>query len=69
MSEYTVKIHNVETNEVIEREMTEAEIKQYKKDIATLKKEQEQELQKEQAKKVLLQKLGITEEEAKLLLS
>lgn len=69
MSEYTVKIHNVETNEVIEREMTAAEITQYKKDIATLEKEREQELQKEQAKKALLQKLGITEQEAKLLLS
>jgi hypothetical protein len=64
----TIKIHNVETDEIIEREMNEAELKQWTKDqdeaseIAQLKKES---LLKRQA---LLNKLGITEDEARLLL-
>ena len=65
----TIKIHNVETGEVIEREMTKAE-----KDQAALDNEQmlarmEAEATKAVEKAALLAKLGITDHEAKLLLS
>ena len=65
----TIKIHNAETGEVIEREMTADEFAQYEAD----KLEAQQELlaaqERAAAKAALLEKLGITEEEAKLLLS
>ena len=68
-----VKIHNTETNEVIDREMTDEEYANYLThqqlidDEATL-----QETERSQAatdKAALLERLGITEEEARLLLS
>lgn len=65
----TIKIHNVETGEVIEREMTEAELKQYKNEVAAQEVKIAEERAKATAKADLLEKLGITEEEAKLLLS
>lgn len=61
----TIKIHNVADNSEIEREMTEEEI------IAWQKAQSDSEhLASEKAHKAsVLEKLGITEEEAKLLLS
>ena len=63
-----IRIHNVATNEIIDREMNEEELAalQARKD----KYDAEQLLleQKNTAKTDLLAKLGITEEEAKLLL-
>ena len=64
-----IRIHNSETNEVIDREMTAEEFEAYKLDkivFAELAKEKEA---KEAAKAALLSKLGITAEEASLLLS
>jgi len=65
----TIKIHNVETGEIIERDMTTEEILEIEakaeKD-AQLKAEAEA---KAEAKAALLEQLGITEEQAKLLLS
>jgi len=72
MTEKTVIFHDAQTGEVIEREMTAGEIAIYEKDLldrqellaATRKAKTEAE-----AKRIaLLEKLGITEEEAKLLL-
>ncbi len=64
---------NCETGEILEREWTEEEIEQAKKDALELaelaKIRNEQEKIKAQAKAALLDRLGITEEEAKLLLS
>lgn len=63
-----IKIHNAETNEVIEREMTDEEFSQYQADqAAELAKNAEADA-KAAAKAELLAKLGITEDEAKLLL-
>jgi len=63
------RIHNSETNEVIDREMTDDEFEAYKLDkIAIAKLAQEKEA-KEAAKAALLAKLGITADEATLLLS
>ena len=65
----TIKIHNCETNEVIEREMTAAEIAQKNKDEAFALAEKQAELAAIAKREALLSRLGITEEEAKLLLS
>ena len=54
--------HNVETNEIIEREMTQEEIANI--EIAAVEAEA-----KVAVKQAILNKLGITEDEAKLLLS
>jgi hypothetical protein len=61
--------HNVTTGEAIERDMTEAEADQYAKDqSASLARIAEEEA-KATAKAALLDRLGITADEAKLLLS
>lgn len=62
-------IHNAETNEIIEREMTDAELEQYEKDQADLAAEKAAKLEAEAKKQALLEKLGLTAEDAKLLLS
>ena len=61
-----LRIHDVETNEVIDREMDDAEFAQYEADQAA----QAAELAAKAAEKeALLARLGITADEAKLLLS
>ena len=69
MSNPMIRIHNTETDEVIDREMTDVEFEQFQAD-------QEAEIQrlaeitaKAQAKAELLERLGITADEAKLLLA
>jgi hypothetical protein len=61
--------HNVATGEVIERDATEEEVDQAAKDQAELNKRLETEAQKAIKKAALLAKLGISDDEAKLLLS
>jgi hypothetical protein len=63
-----VRIHNTETNEVIDREMTDAEFSQYEADQAATAAEKAAATQKAADKAALLTQLGITEEQAKLLL-
>lgn len=60
---------NVETGEIIVRELTDEEIAQDKKDRALAAKKAKELAEVALAKAALLEKLGITEEEAKLLLS
>ena len=62
-------IVNCTTGETIEREMTEEEAIQFAKDQAEGNAEIEAKLARKAAKEALLEKLGITEDEAKLLLS
>jgi len=64
-----VKIHNAETNEVIEREMTADELTQWESDQANAQERAAAEATKAADKAALLEKLGITDDEAKLLLS
>lgn len=64
-----VVIHNCESGEITTREMTKEEIAQAKKDEQSRLDAIEAKIEKENAKKVVLQKLGITAEEAQLLLS
>lgn len=61
--------HNATTGEVIEREMTEQEIAISEEIDSVIQAEREAAAAKAEAKSALLAKLGITEDEAKLLLS
>jgi hypothetical protein len=57
----------METNEVIDREMTNAEFDIHEKELAEKEALKAQEIAKVQAKADLLERLGITAEEALLL--
>lgn len=61
-----IRIHNQETDEVIDREMTAEEFEQFEAENAA---RAEAEATKAAEKAALLTKLGITADEAKLLLS
>ena len=69
MSRPIIRIHNVETDEVIDREMTAAEFKIYEADKAERATKQAEAEAKATAKAALLERLGITQDEANLLLS
>ena len=69
MSRPMIRIHNVETNEIIDREMTAAEFKICEAEQATQAIAQAEAEAKATAKAALLTRLGITAEEAQLLLS
>jgi hypothetical protein len=69
MSKPIVRIHNTDTNEIIDREMTNAEFAQYQKDQAEAEAFKAEIEAKAQAKQALFDRLGITEDEAKLLLA
>ena len=64
-----ITTHNVETGEISEREMTVEEIAQQKADEAKTEVETQAAATKAAEKAALLAKLGITDDEAKLLLS
>ena len=68
MSKPMIRIHNTETNEIIDREMNDAEYKQYKIDEANTKAKQAEAETKEAARVELLNRLGLTSDEAQLLL-
>jgi hypothetical protein len=63
-----VRIHNSETDEIIDREMNDEEFAQYEADQAAAATQTAAEAAKAAQKAALLEKLGITEEEAQLLL-
>lgn len=69
MTKPIVVEHNVETGEIIEREMTDAELKQSEADAKAAQDYYAMVEQKAAEKAALLTKLGITADEAKLLLS
>jgi hypothetical protein len=63
-----VRIHNVETNEVIDREMNDAEFAQYEADKAAAQAEEAALAAKAAEKASLLNRLGLTEDELKTIL-
>ena len=67
MTNPIITIHNVETDEVIEREMNTEELA-WLEAVNAPYQPTEEELAKAAAKQALLDKLGITQEEAALLL-
>ena len=60
--------HNVETDEIVERDMTEEELAQQAKDAKAEAERIANAQAQAAARAALLDKLGITEDEAKLLL-
>jgi hypothetical protein len=69
MTKPIIRIHNTETDEVIDREMTDQEFAAYEAEQAAEAAKQAEAEAKATAKAALLAQLGITEEQAKLLLS
>jgi hypothetical protein len=63
-----VRIHNTETNEVIDREMNDDEFTRWEAQQAANAESEAALVQKASDKAALLAQLGITEEQAKLLL-
>ena len=69
MTKPMIRIHNVETGEIIDREMTAADIKGHDADAAALKALEDANAAKAISKAALLDRLGSTADEAALLLS
>jgi hypothetical protein len=69
MTNPITKIVNATTGEEVEREMNAAELAQWESDKTEAQARAEAQAQAESEKAALLAKLGITAEEAKLLLS
>ena len=63
-----IRIHNTETNEVIDREMTKTEFDAYKAEQDLIAAEEAAKANKAAAKQAILDKLGLTAEEASALL-
>lgn len=68
MTNTFIKIHNVETGEIIEREMTAEEIAQHKIDEENSKLRATELAAKNAAKQAVLDKLGLTADEVAALL-
>jgi hypothetical protein len=69
MAKKIMAIHNVEDGTQIQREMTTEELAQYAADAAHFASKQDDLNAKAEAKAALLERLGITAEEAALLLA
>jgi hypothetical protein len=69
MTRPMVRIHDLSTDEVIDREMNDAEFAQYEADQAAAATQAAELEAKAAEKEALLARLGITADEAKLLLA
>jgi hypothetical protein len=63
-----IRIHNIEIDEVIDREMNDDEFAQYQADKAAQAAAKAEAEAKEAARQAILDRLGLTADEAKLLL-
>ena len=68
MSKPMVRIHDLSSNKVTDREMTDDEFAAYEEDQIAIKVAKNELAAKEKARNALLDKLGITADEAALLL-
>jgi hypothetical protein len=64
-----IRIHDLKTNEIIDREMTVAEFKIYEAEQAEQALKQAEAAAKADQRQAILDRLGLTSEEAALLLS
>ena len=64
----TVRIHNIETDEVIDREMNDAEFAQYEADKLAQATAQAEADAKETTKAAILDRIGLTADELKTIL-
>ena len=69
MFDTIVVIHNVETNEVVEREMSAEELIQREAEELAAHHRADEIAQQSARKTEILERLGLTEDEAKLILS
>ena len=69
MTNPIIRIHDISTDTITDRQMTDAEFAQYEADQVANEARIAAEATKATAKTALLAQLGITEEQAKLLLS
>ena len=69
MEKPMIKIHNAETGEIVNREMTTAEFNKYKTEQEVIAAQKAEEETRKIARAELLNRLGITPDEATLLLS
>jgi hypothetical protein len=69
MSKPIIRLHDTDTNEIIDREMTDAEFAKYQEDQEIYQTQKAEAEAKAAQKAVLLERLGISEDEARLLLS
>ena len=63
-----IRIHNTETDKIVDREMTNAEFAQYEADQATQAIAKAEAEVKAAQRQAILDRLGLTSEEAKILL-
>jgi len=63
-----VRIHNAETNEVVDREMNDEEFAKYEADKAVYAAKQAEAEAKATARAAILDRLGLTADEAAILL-
>lgn len=68
MTKPMIRIHNLETNEIIDREMNDEEFAAFQAEQESIAQTEANAKAQSEAKAALLERLGITEEEAKLLL-
>jgi hypothetical protein len=68
MSKPLIRIHNISTGQITDREMTDAEFAIYEAEQAAEATRQAEAEAKAAARQAILDRLGLTEEEARLLL-
>jgi hypothetical protein len=68
MTNPTIRIHNTQTDEIIDREMTDAEFAEYQADQALQATKQAEAEAKAAERQAILDRLGLSAEEAQLLL-
>lgn len=68
MTRPEIRIHNSETDEIIDREMNDAEFAQYQKDQAAFLAEEAEAKAKAEAKAAIAKRLGLSADELATLL-
>ncbi len=63
-----VRIHNIETNEIIDREMNDDEFSQYEADQLSLAAKKAEAEAKAVEKQAILDRIGLTADELKMIL-
>jgi hypothetical protein len=69
MTNPTIRIHNTETDEIIDREMTTEEFAEHQADKAEREAKRAEAEAKAEARQKILDRLGLTADEAALLLA
>lgn len=69
MTNPTIRIHDLETDDVVDRPMTDAELKSYEASLESVAKRKAAEEAKAALKQEVLSKLGLTSEEVAALLA